>query len=121
MPEQTSSYVGLGVEPPAYPTAVTNTPSPSCQNLRSAPQKQPRPKTARSIPSGYGPCRGCPLTKCRSAVGIGDERPGNASVELGTSRRLREKNMSVAPDQDSGDRYVSVAGAPDEARAVTFP
>jgi hypothetical protein len=52
---------------------------------------------------------------------MGDERPGKASVELGTSRRLREKNMSVAPDQDKVECHVSVAGAPEEARAVTFP
>jgi hypothetical protein len=31
---------------------LTNTPSPSCQNLRSAPQKQPRPNTTVSIPGG---------------------------------------------------------------------
>ena len=41
LPEHTSSYVGFGVLPAAYPTAVVYTPG-CCQNLRSAPQKQPQ-------------------------------------------------------------------------------
>ena len=45
LPEHTSSYVGFGVRPPAYPTAVEMTPG-VCQKVFSAPQKQPRPKTA---------------------------------------------------------------------------
>src|SRR6266704_1515245 len=53
-PEQTSSYVGFGVTPPAYPTAVEITPG-IFQNIFSAPQKQPMPKTASWAPSGQGP------------------------------------------------------------------
>ena len=43
-PLQTSSYVGLGVRPPAYPTAVAWMPFPSSQNMRSAPQKHSMPE-----------------------------------------------------------------------------
>src|SRR3954469_8112770 len=57
-------------------------PSPSSQNLRSAPQKQPRPKIAFSEP-GYALFRARPLTKCVSAVGIGCARPGRASAAEG--------------------------------------
>ena len=46
-PEQTSSYDGCGVVPPAYPTEVDQTPG-ICQKISSAPQKQPSPKTATS-------------------------------------------------------------------------
>ena len=34
-----------------YPAAVATTPG-TCQNFRSAPQKQPRPKSATSVPAG---------------------------------------------------------------------
>jgi hypothetical protein len=34
----------------------------ACQNTRSAPQKQPSPKTARSKPSGNGGVIGVPRT-----------------------------------------------------------
>ena len=37
----------------------------SCQKMRSAPQKQPMPKTARSVPSGNGGPMGVPRTRCR--------------------------------------------------------
>src|SRR6059058_3854125 len=62
-PEQTSSYVGFFVKPPAYPTAVVYTPG-ACQNTRSAPQKQPMPTTACSSPAGNGGAIGVPSTKC---------------------------------------------------------
>src|SRR5439155_7090580 len=48
-PEHTSSYVGFGVTPPAYPTDVEMTPG-IFQNIFSAPQKQPIPKIAVCAP-----------------------------------------------------------------------
>jgi hypothetical protein len=45
VPLHTSLYEGCVDVPPAYPTAVSDTPS-SDQNKRSAPQKQPMPNTA---------------------------------------------------------------------------
>src|SRR5205823_6991433 len=63
-PEQTSSYVGFGVTPPAYPTEVEMTPG-TFQNIFSAPQKQPIPKTATCAPAGHGPRSGVPSTACR--------------------------------------------------------
>src|SRR5205085_10778344 len=80
-PEHTSSYVALGVRPPAYPTEVEYTPG-SCQNSRSAPQKQPIPTTARSSPSGKGGLGGVPSTAWRSATGISALRPGSAPGAL---------------------------------------
>src|SRR5882724_13620056 len=68
-------------------------PSPSCQNLRSAPQKQPSPNTACSRPAGYGGCSLRPLTKWVVAVGIGVARPGSASAALGNAVVLRMNNM----------------------------
>src|SRR3954447_21323414 len=47
--------------------------------MRSAPQKQPSPKTARSRPSGKGGCSGVPSTSWRAGTGIGGSRPGRAS------------------------------------------
>ena len=67
-PEQTSSYVGYGVKPPAYPTAVVHTPS-VCQNSRSAPQKHPNPSTAVCKPAGNGGLISRPVTKCVSGTG----------------------------------------------------
>src|SRR5690606_39753533 len=76
---QTSSYVGLGVCPPAYPTAVEYTPG-VCQNRRSAPQKQPSPNTAVLMPSGNGGLiRRSGWTACSSGVTSGSGRPGRAS------------------------------------------
>ena len=43
-PRHTSSYDGLGVMPPAYPTDVDQTPG-IRQKISSAPQKQPSPKS----------------------------------------------------------------------------
>src|SRR5690242_14353070 len=68
-------------------------PSPSSQNFRSAPQKQPSPNTACSRASGYGGSKVRPLTKWRVAVGIGVARPGKASFALGSAVVLRMKNM----------------------------
>src|SRR5882724_217999 len=70
-------------------------PSPSCQNLRSAPQKQPSPNTACSRPAGYGGCSLRPLTKWVVAVGIGVARPGSASAALGNAVVLRMNNMDT--------------------------
>src|SRR6266446_4646240 len=72
-------------------------PSPSSQNLRSAPQKQPSPNTACSRPCGYGGCSGRPLTKWLAAVGIGLARPGSASAALGNAVVLRMNNMGFLP------------------------
>src|SRR5664280_1206115 len=69
-PVQTSRYVGFGVEPAAWPTAVVKTPL-CCQNFFSAPQKQPIPKSARCIPSGNGGSNGWPLTKCAVGTSVG--------------------------------------------------
>src|SRR5262245_1204464 len=84
-------------------------PSPISQNLRSAPQKHPRPKTAVSVPSGYGPFSGRPLMKWVAAVGIGSARPLSAVSAVGISGFLREESMGVtrgpgADDIDIGAR-----------------
>src|SRR5690242_19634102 len=92
-PLHTSSYVGLGVSPPAYPTAVTTTPGVS-QNLRSAPQKQPIPNTACSVPSGKGGCSGRPFTAWCSGTGIDSSRPGRASAAVGMLVLCRPNTVS---------------------------
>src|ERR1051325_1795372 len=69
-------------------------PSPSCQNLRSAPQKHPSPKIAVSRPCGYGPFRARPLTWWRLAVAIGAARPGKASPGAGMAVFLN-RNIGV--------------------------
>ena len=61
IPEQTSSYSGCGVRPPAYPACVETTPS-CCHSFRSAPQKQPMPTISCSRPAGNGGAMGWPLT-----------------------------------------------------------
>src|SRR4051812_7293753 len=73
-------------------------PSPSSQNLRSAPQKQPKPKIAVSNPAGYGPFSGLPLTKCAAAVRIGSARPGSASALDGMSSDFLKPNMAGSPE-----------------------
>src|SRR5215217_7081137 len=73
-------------------------PSPSSQNLRSAPQKQPKPKIAVSSPAGYGPFSGLPLTKCDVAVRIGLGRPGSASALDGMSSDFLKPNMVGPPE-----------------------
>src|SRR5438046_10283022 len=82
MPVQTSRYVGFGVTPAAYPTAVLYTPR-SCQNFRSAPQKQPIPNIARARPSGNGGDTRFRFTKCKSEMLIRSARPGNVSAADG--------------------------------------
>src|SRR3984957_14177197 len=74
-------------------------PSPSSQNLRSAPQKQQRPNTACARPAGYGGCSWRPLTKWLVAVGIGLVRPDNASAALGKAVVLRMNNMDYLPER----------------------
>src|SRR2546430_15579418 len=64
-PEQTSSYVGFGVCPPAYPTDAEITPE-MLQNIFSAPQKQPLPKTTNRAPSSHGPGHGESKTTSRA-------------------------------------------------------
>src|SRR5215210_9285801 len=64
-----------------------------CQNLRSAPQKQPRPNTAVLIPSGNGALRGVPSTACLSGtLNAGRSRPGSASVGVTILVLLRLKS-----------------------------
>src|SRR3954452_8486495 len=55
----------------------------SSQKPFSAPQKQPMPNTARSVPSGNGGSSGVPSTKWRSGTGIFSSRPGRASSGAG--------------------------------------
>src|SRR5260221_10036012 len=93
-PEQTSSYVGLGVYPPEYPAAVEITPG-VCQNFFSAPQKQPRPNTAVRVPSGHGPVSDAPFTKWRAGATMGSDRPLRASSGLGMDAFRPNRNMPL--------------------------
>jgi chromate reductase len=61
--------------------------------LRSAPQKQPIPNTARSVRSGNGGTMRWPVTKWVSPTGIGVLRPRTASSAEGM-RAFFVKNMS---------------------------
>ena len=81
-PVQTSSYVGFGVEPPEYPTDVETTPG-TFQKSFSAPQKQPIPNSAISVPAGYGGRRAEPRTACLAGTGISVGRPGRISSAEG--------------------------------------
>jgi hypothetical protein len=65
------------------------------QNIRSAPQKQPIPKIARSIPSGNGGPMGVPRTRWVPGATIGLSRPGSASSGAGSAVALRVKSMEV--------------------------
>jgi hypothetical protein len=91
-PEQTSSYVGFGVSPPAYTAAVVYTPG-AFQKRRSAPQKQPMPTTIRSNPSGNGGVIGVSRTRWRDVTGIAASRPGSAVSADGSSRDLRRRKL----------------------------
>ena len=92
-PLHTSSYDGLGVNPPAYPTAVLYTPS-VCQKIRSAPQKHPSPKIAVSRPSGNGGLMGWSFTKWVAGTGISSVRPGSA-VSASIICALSRPNMPI--------------------------
>src|ERR1044072_3426807 len=72
-------------------------PSPSFQNARSAPQKQPSPKIAVSSPAGYGPFSGRFRTKWLAAVGMALGRPGRASAALGISAFFLNMNIQGPP------------------------
>src|SRR5438874_489047 len=105
IPVQTSRYVGFGVWPAAYPTAVEYTPF-SCQNFRSAPQKQPIAKMARSKPPGNGGVRRWPFTKCASGTCTGSVCPGNASAfELGFRR---EQLLDAAGTSEGAGPFLGV-------------
>ena len=54
-------------------------------SLRSAPQKQPMPNTARSAPAGNGGSSGAPLTACRVGTGIRSGRPASAFSGCGST------------------------------------
>src|SRR5579871_4606486 len=99
-------------------------PSPSSQNLRSAPQKHPMPKIAVSRPSGYGPLSGRPLTKWRAAVAIGSLRPGRAVAALGISSFFLNVNIlhllvDLATDISLGGRFLMRFGSASRFRAGT--
>src|SRR6266852_1352724 len=62
----------------------------ACQNLRSAPQKQPIPNIAISSPAGNGGWMRLPLTKCLAGtLKLGAARPGSARSAVGISVFLR--------------------------------
>src|SRR5271165_5328231 len=67
------------------------------QNAFSAPQKQPRPNSAISLPSGYGPFSGAPFTKWVLAVGMGWARPGSASFGSGMAALVLKKIIGNLP------------------------
>ena len=102
----------------AYPTAVVNTPV-VCQKRRSAPQKQPMPKTAcRRFPAN-GPFSGCPLTKCVGGTRIASVRPGNASSARG-NRSLRSIPIAwllvASLDSNRIKRFVNKQGQNGDTR-----
>src|ERR1041384_156627 len=84
-------------------------PSPSFQNMRSAPQKQPSPTTAVSRASGSGPFSGVPSTWCLAAVGFGLARPGNASAAVGISSFFLNMNMLISSAWAQYNQYASAA------------
>src|SRR5262245_13944977 len=92
------------------------------QNIRSAPQKQPMPKMARSVPSGKGGPIGVPRTRCRPGTTIGVSRPGSASSGVGIAAGLRVKSMGerYRAGSDSGREHL-VAGCADELRPASQP
>src|SRR4029079_17823134 len=92
LPVPDSWYVGFGVEPPWYPTAVVQTPGCS-QNVFSSPQKQPSANSATWKPSGYGPAIGVPRIVWMPGVMIGSLRPGRASAAVGILSGLRNENI----------------------------
>src|SRR6202040_588305 len=65
----------------------------SSQNLRSAPQKQPMPNNAVSMPRGNGGCSRRPVMKWVPAVNTGLGLPSRASGAVGKELRLRNENM----------------------------
>src|SRR4051812_20694242 len=78
--------------------------------MRSAPQKQPRPKTARSRPSGKGGCSGVPSTSWRAGTGIGVSRPGRASA--GSIMRVFARERSMETRYLRQARSLRLAGEP---------
>src|SRR5215213_8022296 len=66
----------------------------ACQKPRSAPQKQPMPKTAVSTPSGNGGSSGVPSTKWVSGTAKGwVSRPGSASAGSGIAVLSRNRKL----------------------------
>ena len=65
----------------------------ACQKTRSAPQKQPRPTTATSSPSGNGGAIGVPSTSCAPGTCIASSRPGSASSAVTIVVGLLKRNM----------------------------
>src|SRR4051812_49972323 len=61
--------------------------------MRSAPQKHPMPKTARSRPSGNGGSSGVPSTQWRSGTRMRSGRPGRASSGAIIEVLSRKKSM----------------------------
>src|SRR4051794_33325454 len=87
--------------------------------MRSAPQKQPMPKIALSVPSGNGGSSGVPSTKWLEGTAIRCSRPGRASsFEVMAVFLLSRKLMvlsRVAPR-----RYGSAMAAVEELRLPEF-
>src|ERR671918_172425 len=98
-----SWYVGFGVCPPEYPTAVVYPPG-TCQNSRSAPQKQPIPTIRVSIPSGQGPRIGVPSTACVSRTGMAVSRPGRHCSGGGGGAGSRYDNGGLLDQAVPGGR-----------------
>ena len=70
----------------------------SCQNRRSAPQKQPMPTTSCWKPSGNGPLSGVPSTSWLAGTGISVSRPGSArsgSIIFIFSRNRNTRDSSL--------------------------
>src|SRR3954454_3991499 len=65
----------------------------ACQKARSAPQKQPMPKTACWCPSGNGGLSDVPSTSWRSGTISGCERPGSARSGAIIVDFSRKRNM----------------------------
>jgi hypothetical protein len=68
--------------------------------MRSAPQKQPMPKSASAAPSGNGGTMRLPLTKWASGTLNGVSRPGSASPASGSSSFFGDVNHIGFPFSD---------------------
>src|SRR5262245_53121578 len=66
-----------------------------CQSFRSAPQKQPIPKSTVSVPAGKGGVIDVPRTAWRGATGMACDRPGSAWSGDGTRSFALSRRMSV--------------------------
>src|SRR4051812_3364158 len=81
----------------------------SSQKSFSAPQKQPIPNSARSVPSGKGGSSGVPSTKWRSGTTIFSSRPGSASSGAGSLVLLRSRFSSTDLSLRGEEREIGLA------------